>query len=70
MARTPKGFQNISTTYQQAFATLDGNVQVRQIGRTLWEVLPRGGSAQFSKSKEAALDRASQLTLGRTGSRR
>jgi hypothetical protein len=65
MARTPKGFRNISTTYQLAYATLDGNVQVRQIGKRLWEILPRGGSAQFEKSKEAALDRAHQLTFKR-----
>jgi hypothetical protein len=65
MARTPKGMRDISTTYQRAYATLDGDVQVRQIGRALWEILPRGGSAQFEKSKEAALDRARQLTFKR-----
>jgi hypothetical protein len=65
MTRTPKGFRNISTTYQRAYATLDGFVQVREIGNRLWEVLPRGGSAQFEKSKLAALDRAHQLTYKR-----
>jgi hypothetical protein len=69
MARMPKGFRNISTTYQQAYATLDGNVQIRQIGRTLWEVLPRGGSAQFEKSKEGAFRRATDLTFTRKGRR-
>ena len=69
MAKTPKGMRNISTTYQLAYATLDGNVQVRQIGKRLWEILPRGGSAQFEKSKEAALDRAHQLTYERKGRR-
>jgi hypothetical protein len=67
MARTPKGMRNISTTYQVAYATLDGSVQVRQIGKRLWEILPRGGSAQFEKSKEAALDRAHQLAFKRRG---
>jgi hypothetical protein len=65
MARIPKGFRNISTTYQVAYATLDGNAQVRKIGNRLWEILPRGGSAQYEKSKEAALDRAYQLTFKR-----
>jgi hypothetical protein len=63
MARTPKGFRNISTTYQRAYATLDGDVQVREIGKRLWEILPRGGSVQFEKSKEGALDRAWRLTF-------
>lgn len=69
MSRTPKGMRDISTTYQRAYATLDGNVQVREIGKRLWEILPRGGSAQFEKSKEAALDRAYQLTFKRKGHR-
>jgi hypothetical protein len=67
--RTPKGFRDISTTYQRAYATLDGNVQVREIGKRLWEVLPRGGSAQYANSKEAAIDRANQLTFKRKGRR-
>ena len=62
MSRIPKGFRDISTTYQRAFMTLDGNVQLRQIGRTLWEILPRGGSAEYAASKEAGVDRANQLT--------
>ena len=33
MARDPIGMQNISTTYQEAYETLDGNAQVRKIGR-------------------------------------
>jgi len=69
MARAPKGMRDISTTYQHAYATLDGNVQVRQIGKRLWEILPRGGAAQFEKSKEAALARAHQFMFGRKGQR-
>jgi len=67
--KTPRGFRNISTTHQLAYATLDGGVQLRQIGARLWEVLPRGGSAQFVKSKEAALDRVHQLMYARKGKR-
>jgi hypothetical protein len=76
MVRTPKGIygssfemRNISTTYQRAYATLDGSVQVREVGKRLWEILPRGGSAQFEKSKLAAFDRAYQLTYERKGRR-
>jgi hypothetical protein len=61
MARTPAGFTNISTTYQLAYQTYDGNVQVRKIGDRLWEILPRGGASVYEKSKQAALERAFQL---------
>jgi hypothetical protein len=61
MARSPIGFTNISTTYQLAYQTYDGNVQVRKVGDRLWEVLPRGGAALFEKSKQGALERAFQL---------
>lgn len=66
MARTPKGFTNISTTYQLAYATYDGNAQVRKIGERLWEVLPRGGAAVYETSKQAALERAFQLAASRS----
>lgn len=65
MARTPSGFENISTTYQQAYRTYDGNVQVRKIGGRLWEILPRGGATVYEKSKTAALERAFQLAASR-----
>jgi hypothetical protein len=61
MAKTPIGFTNISTTYQEAFQTYDGDVQVRKIGDRLWEVLPRGAASIYEKSKQAALERAFQL---------
>jgi hypothetical protein len=61
MAKTPIGFTNISTTYQLAYQTYDGNVQVRKIGDRLWEILPRGGAKIYEKSKQAALERAFQL---------
>lgn len=61
MTRAPSGFRNISTTYQLAYETYDGNAQVRKIGDRLWEVLPRGGSAIYEKSRQAALERAFQL---------
>jgi hypothetical protein len=62
MAKTPIGFTNISTTYQLAYETYDGNVQVRKIGDRLWEILPRGGASIYEKSKPAALERAFQLS--------
>lgn len=61
MAKTPPGFTNISTTYQSAYQTYAGNVQVRKIGARLWEVLPRGGATIYEKSKKDALERAFQL---------
>lgn len=62
MRKTPLGFTDISTTYQTAYQTYDGNVQVRQIGSRLWEVLPRGRKASvYETSKKAALERAFQL---------
>jgi hypothetical protein len=66
MAKAPSGFNNISTTYQLAYETYDGNVQVRKIGDRLWEILPRGGAAIYEKSKQAALERAFQLAASRT----
>jgi hypothetical protein len=66
MARAPSGFTNISTTYQLAYQTYDGDVQVRKIGERLWEVLPRGGTAIYEKSKKAALERAFQLAAARS----
>jgi hypothetical protein len=61
MAKTPAGFTNISSTYQLAYQTYDGNVQVRKIGDRLWEILPRGGATIYEKSKQGALERAFQL---------
>ena len=61
MSKAPIGFTNISTTYQLAYQTYDGNVQVRKIGDRLWEVLPRGGASIYEKSKQGALERAFQL---------
>lgn len=61
MAKTPIGFTNISTTYQLAYQTYDGNVQVRKLDDRLWEILPRGGATIYEKSKPAALERAFQL---------
>jgi hypothetical protein len=66
MARDPIGMRNISTTYQLAYATYDGNVQVRKIGDRLWEILPRGGASVYEKSKQAALERAFQLAASRS----
>lgn len=66
MARDPSGFRNISTTYQLAYETYDGNVQVRKIGDRLWEILPRGGAAIYEKSRQAALERAFQLAAARS----
>ncbi len=65
MAKTPAGMRNISTTYQLAYETYDGNVQVRKIGDRLWEILPRGGASLYEKSKPAALERAFQLAAAR-----
>jgi len=70
VAKTPIGFSNISTTYQQAYQTYDGNVQVRKIGDRLWEVLPRGGASIYEKSKQAALERAFQLAGSAVARRR
>jgi hypothetical protein len=67
--KTPAGMRNISTTYQLAYQTYDGNVQVRKIGDRLWEVLPRGGAAIYETSKPAALERAFQLAASRTARR-
>jgi hypothetical protein len=53
--------RNISTTYQEAYATLDGNAQVRKIGDRLWEILARGGAAVYEKSKQDALERGFEL---------
>jgi len=61
MSKAPLGFTDISTTYQRAYQTYDGSVQVRKIGTRLWEVLPRGGATLYEKSKQAALERAFQL---------
>jgi hypothetical protein len=61
MARDPIGMRNISTTYQEAYQTLDGNAQVRKIGERLWEILARGGAAVYEKSKQAALTRGFEL---------
>ena len=62
---TPTGMRNISTTYQLAYETYDGNVQVRKLGDRLWEILPRGGATVYEKSKPAALERAFQLAAAR-----
>lgn len=66
MAKPPTGMRDISTTYQTAYATYDGNVQVRKIGDRLWEVLPRGGAALYEKSKAEAIERAFQLSASRS----
>jgi hypothetical protein len=70
MAKTPIGMSDISTTYQVAYETYDGNVQVRKIGNALWEILPRGGASFYEKSKKAALERAFQLAGSASGRRR
>jgi hypothetical protein len=69
MASTPAGFTNISTTYQRAYQTYDGNVQVRKIGDRLWEILPRGGASIYEKSRPAALERAFQLAASASARR-
>ena len=61
MARDLIGMRNISTTYQEAYETLDGNAQVRKIGRSLWEVLARGGAAIYAKTKPEALAEGFEL---------
>ena len=66
MAKTPAGLRNISTTYQLAYETYDGNVQLRRIGDRLWEVLPRGGASVYETSKPAAIERAFQLAAVRS----
>ena len=67
---TPAGMRNISTTYQLAYETYDGNVQVRKIGTRLWEILPRGGASVYEKSKPEALERAFQLAAARSATRK
>ena len=69
MAKTPAGLRNISTTYQLAYETYDGNVQLRRIGDRLWEVLPRGGASVYETSKPAAIERAFQLAASRSARR-
>lgn len=67
MARTaPAGMRNISTTYQIAYETYDGNVQVRKLDDRLWEILPRGKASFYEKSKPAAIERAFQLASARS----
>jgi hypothetical protein len=61
MASDPIGMRNISTTYQEAYETLDGNAQVRKIGKRLWEVLARGGAAIYAKTKPEALAEGFEL---------
>lgn len=66
MAKTsPTGMRDISTTYQLAYETYDGNVQVRKIGDRLWEVLPRGGAPMYESTKQAAIERAFQISAAR-----
>lgn len=69
MAKSPAGLRNISTTYQLAYETYDGNVQLRKLGPRLWEVLPRGGARIFEKSKDAAVERAFQLAASASARR-
>jgi hypothetical protein len=69
MTKAPTGLRNISTTYQIAYETYDGNVQVRKIGDRLWEVLPRGGASVYETSKPAAIERAFQLAASRSARR-
>lgn len=69
MAKTPTGLRNISTTYQIAYETYDGNVQLRKIGDRLWEVLPRGGATVYETSKPAAIERAFQFAASRSARR-
>ena len=61
VAKPPIGMRDISTTYQIAYETYDGNAQVRKIGDRLWEILRRGGASFYEKSKAAALERAFQI---------
>lgn len=61
MVSEPIGMRNISTTYQEAYETLDGNAQVRRIGLRLWEILARGGAAIYAKSKTEALAKGFEL---------
>jgi hypothetical protein len=61
MEQTPPGMQDISTTYQRAYQTLDGNAQVRKIGDRLWEILARGKAAVYEKSEPVAVERGFQL---------
>jgi hypothetical protein len=58
---TPRGFRDISTTYQLAYMSTDGNVQVRKIGTRLWEILARGGVSVYETAKGAALKQARKL---------
>lgn len=69
MAKAPVGMRDISTTYQIAYETYDGNVQVRKIGDRLWEILPRGGASVYEKSKPEAIERAFQLAASRSARR-
>ena len=62
---TPTGMRDISTTYQLAYETYDGNVQVRKIGDRLWEVLSRGGAPMYESTKPAAIERTFQLAAAR-----
>jgi len=66
MTRDPSGFSNISSTYQEAYRTYDGNVHVERVGSRLWKIVPRGGAAVFEKSKQEALERALQLAAAVT----
>lgn len=59
--QAPPGMKDISTTYQTAYQTLDGNAQVRKIGERLWEILARGKAAVYEKSEPAAIERGFQL---------
>lgn len=59
--QAPPGMQDISTTYQTAYQTLDGNAQVRKIGERLWEILARGKAAIYEKSEPVAVERGFQL---------
>ena len=68
--QAPAGMRNISTTYQIAYETYDGNVQIRQISSKLWEVLPRGAAMLYETSKAAAVERAFQLAATRNAKRR
>lgn len=61
MARDPVGMRNISTTYQLAYETLDGNAQVRKIGNRLWEILARGKTPIYETSKSVAIERGFEL---------
>lgn len=67
MAHAPSGFTNISTSYQVAYQTYDGDVQVRKVGERLWAVSPRGGATIYETSRKAALERAFQLDASRVG---